>query len=282
MIENADDAQTPLKDWRNDPRTDEELLHVALTEEDEDLAWDAIAALHLRGSPDTFEAARQLCASEDANERRVGADILGQLGKEENKFHEESVTILLELLEHEQDTDVLNSVAVALGHRKDPRAIEPLVRLKNHPDEDVRSQVVFGLWTQEDERAINTLIELSTDSDSHVRDWATFGIGSMSETDTPAIRAALMARLTDEDSTTRGEAMVGLARRHDERVVETILAELEAGWYGSLLFEAATEIADPRLYPVLVGLQEEWSDDKDWPYSMLEEAIAACRPHTED
>lgn len=269
---------------KDDPRTNEELLRAALTEADEDLAWDAIAALHLRGSPDTFEAARQLCASEETNERRVGADILGQLGKtrDDNAFHEESVTTLLGMLEHEQDPNVLNSIGVALGHRKDSRAIEPLVRLKNHPDENVRYGAVFGLLTHEDERTINTLIELSTDSASDVRDWATFGIGSMIETDTPAIRAALMTRTTDKDADTRGEAMVGLARRHDERVVEVLLAELEAGWYGSLLFEAAEEIGDPRLYPALVELREGWGDDKSWPYSRLEKAIEACQPRSED
>jgi HEAT repeat protein len=282
MIENADDIQTPLPDWQHDPRSDEELLHAALTEQDNDLAWHAIGALHLRGSEETFEAARQLCASDDAHKRRVGAGILGQLGKEENKFHEESVTILLDMLEHEQDPDTLNPIAVALGHRKDPRAIEPLVRLKNHPDENVRDGVVFGLLTQDDERAINALIELSTDVDSDVRDWATFGIGSMIETDTPAIRDALLARTTDEDANTRGEAMVGLARRHDERVVDIVLAELEAGWYGSLLFEAATEIADPRLYPALLKLQEAWDEDKSWPYPLLEEALAVCQPRAED
>jgi HEAT repeat protein len=155
------------------------------------------------------------------------------------------------------------------------------MHFKNHPDEEVRLGVVSGLWTYEDERAINTLIERSTDPAVKVRDWATFGIGEMIETDTPAIRAALMARLTDEDGDTRGEALVGLARRHDKCVVEPMLAELEAGWYGSLLFEAAAEIGDPRLYPALVELWEEWGEDKSWPYSMLEEAIAACQPHAE-
>jgi hypothetical protein len=156
-----------------------------------------------------------------------------------------------------------------------------LVHLKNHPDAAVREGVAYGLSTYEDERAIATLIELSVDVDSDVRDWATFGLGSMIETDTPAIRDALLARTTDEDGDTRGEAMVGLARRHDKRVVEILLAELEAGWYGSLLFEAATEIADPRLYPALVELREGWDEDKIWPYNLLEDAIEACQPASE-
>lgn len=287
MVENAGNAQTTHKDWRNDLRSNEELLHIALAEEDEDLAWDAIGVLHLRGSPDTFEAARHLCASTEANERRLGVDILSQLGDryghwgKDNPFHEEAVITLLGMLEREQDPDVLYAIAVALGHRGDPRAIEPLVRLKNHPDEHVRDGVVYGLLTHEDERAINALIELSTDPESHIRDWATFGIGSQIDTDTSEIRAALMARITDEDADTSGEAMVGLARRHDERVVEPLLADLEAGWHGSLPFEAAAEIGDPRLYPILARIQEEWGDDKSWPYSQLEEALAACQPHTE-
>ncbi len=275
---------------QDDPRTNEELLRVALTEEDENLYWRAIGVLHWRGSPDTFEAARQLCASANAHERCVGADILaqlgynrdGQVGYEGGGYQEASVATLLGMLEQEQDPDVLHCAAVALGHRKDPRAIEPLVRLKNHPVEDVRFGVVFGLLTHEDERAINALIELSTDAASNVRDWATFGLGSMIETDTPAIRSALMARITDDDGDTIGEAMVGLARRHDERVVDVILAELAKGCYGSLVFEAAEEIANPRLYPALVALWEKWGDDKSWPFSVLEDAIKACQPHDDN
>jgi hypothetical protein len=61
-----------------------------------------------------------------------------------------------------------------------------------------------------------------------------------------------------------------------------ILAELEKGWYGSLLFEAAEEIADPRLFPALVALWETWGEDKGWPYSVLEDAIKACQPRLDD
>ncbi len=75
--------------------------------------------------------------------------------------------------------------------------------------------------------------------------------------------------------------MVGLARRHDERVVDVLLAELEAGWYGSLLFEAAAQAADPRLYSALVEIQRGWDEEKSWPYTLLEEALAACQPKIE-
>lgn len=266
-----------------DTHTNEELLHVALTEADEDVAWRAIAELQGRGDRDVFDHACRLCQMEDAQARRIGADILGQLGVHVGQpgraFHEETMAVLLAMIEHEQDPHVLHAVAIALGHRRDPRAIEPLVALKNHPDTLVRYAVVHGISGYEDELAIQALIELSTDPDVDVRDWATFGLGSQIDADTPAIRAALFARLTDEEGDTRGEAMVGLARRHDRGMVELLLNDLEAGWFGSLLIEAAAEIGDPCLYPILLRLREEWEGDKEnWRYKELEEAIACCQP----
>src|SRR5581483_4385690 len=148
----------------------------------------------------------------------------------------------------------------------------------DHPDERVRFGVVFGLLGQEDERTIRALIDLSTDLDIDVRDWATFGLGSMSEVDTPALREALVARLDDEEGDVRGEAMVGLARRHDQRMIEPLLTDLEAGWFGSLSMEAAAEIGDLRLYPVLVRRRVDWEGDRDDRlYKMLEEALEKCQ-----
>src|SRR5581483_9093861 len=224
----------PHQEGYADTRTNEELLHVALTEADEEVVREAIMEMHMRGGRDVFEHACRLCASPEARERRVGADILGQLGTPNHTFPEETLSILLSMLEQEQEPKVLNSIAVALGHRHDPQAIEPLARLKNHQDEGVRFGVVFGLMGHEDALAIQTLMELSTDTDVDVRDWATFGLGSQIEADTPAIREVLAARLTDEDENVRGEAIVGLARRHDRRMVEPLLTDLEAGWFGSL------------------------------------------------
>jgi HEAT repeat protein len=263
------------------PHTHEELLHIALTEQDENIAREAIGRLHLQGGRTVLEQARRLCASADTHERRVGADILGQLGVPTNTFHEEAIATLLGMLEREQIPEVLNAIAVALSHRHDPRAIEPLVRLKQHADVQVRYGVVLGLSCQENDLAIQTLIELSTDIDNAVRDWATFGLGSQIETDTPILRAALLARIDDEDADTSGEAMVGLARRHDRRMVEPLLAALEAGCCGRLLLEAAAEISEPRLYPVLLQLRDAWQDNKDYEFfHELEEAIEKCQPAT--
>lgn len=266
---------------RSDPRGSAELLHIALTAQNENDQWQAIAALHLRGDQATFDAACQLCTSSHSHERCVGADILGQLGVPADTFREEAVTKLLSMLQAEEDPQVLNAVGVALGHRNDPRAIEPLIRLSQHPDENVRFGVVMGLTGYDDERAIKTLITLSQDQDVDIRNWSTFALGSMIDTDTPVIRAALHARLNDSDVDTHDEALLGLARRHDDDGLEPLRQALEETTNGGirpLVIEAAEEFADPRLLLALKRLQANWPKDEhlDWLYSSLERAIEAC------
>jgi HEAT repeat protein len=190
---------------------------------------------------------------------------------------------LFHLIETDPNTDVLRAVCFALGHLHDERAIESLLTLKSHPHEHVRYGVVMGLQGFEEERAINALIELSRDSDAHVRDWATFGLGQQIDTDTEVIREALFARIDDPDEQTRGEAMSGLAKRKDERVFQIVLDQLEKMAYWVLPLEAAESLADPRLLPALYHFKEQWQGEKDWRYSTLEEAIAACegKPNVE-
>jgi HEAT repeat protein len=261
-----------------DPRTNDELFHTALAGTDEDVVWSAINELQQRGSREAFEHARELCASPDSHEQRVGVDVLAQLGIPDLTFHEETLAILLGMLEQEREPTVLKSIALALGHRHDPRAIEPLVRLKKHPDEGVREGVVFGLLSHEDELAIQALIELSRDPDAYyIRDWATFGLGTQIKADTLAIREALVARLADEEGIVRGEAMIGLAGRYDQRMLEPLFNDLSTGWLGTTLTDEAGRIRE-SLYPVLVQMSEVWEGDKaSESYKHLEESIERCK-----
>jgi HEAT repeat protein len=139
----------------------------------------------------------------------------------------------------------------------------------------VRYAVAYGLEGFEDELAIRTLIVLSRDSDTDVRDWATFALGSQIDLDTPEIRAALLARIVDEDEMTRGEALVGLARRKDHRVIKPLIKELERhadAEYGEYAVDAAKELADARLLPILRKLKQSATTD----VSELDEAIRSC------
>ncbi len=263
-----------------DTRTNEELFNAALTltEADEEFAWTAITELQHRGTRDVFEQACKLCASPESQERRVGTSILGQLGVLKRTFPAETVTVLLDMLELEQEPRVLESIAIALGHRHDPRAIEPLARLKKHPNDHVRYGVVSGLTGYEDELAIQTLIELSRDTTAYyVRDWATFGLGTQIKSDTSAIREALVACMADEEGIVRGEAMIGLALRHDQRMIEPLLNDLTVGWLGTTLTDEADRIRQ-TLYPVLVQMSEAWKGDRTTEsYKQLEDSIEKCK-----
>ncbi|MEH2159088.1 HEAT repeat domain-containing protein [Nostoc sp.] len=262
--------------WQSDPRSTQELIELPLKEENDDV----VGILHFRGNQEVFAVASKLCNSQNPRERQLGADILGQLGIPHRTFPHESLAILLRLLECEQNTDVLNSIGIALGHLHDARAIAPLIQLKCHPSPSVRYGVVFGLLGYEDELAISTLIELSSDQDEDVRNWATFGLGSQIETDTTAIREALYQRFlnenTDENYEIYGEALVGLAKRKDSRILTRLTEELLSDYVGVLAVEAAEEFADSRLYPALMQLKQWWSENNN----LLERAINNCQEQT--
>lgn len=213
----------PYTKRRNDPRSTDELIRIALTEQDENAAWDPVIVLHFRGTGEVLKRARELCVSPDPKPRKLGADILGQLGIPERSFPEECLHMLSGMLANESDPKVLEAIAVAFGHLHHIRAIKLLVPLKDHPAADVRLGVVHGISRHKDESAINALIELSRDADHGVRNWATFGLGSMIDTDTAEIREALVARLAESDHEIRGEAFVGLARRKPARVIDSLI-----------------------------------------------------------
>lgn len=269
------------EELRNDPRSIEELLPLALAEmekedSDEYEPLAAITVLQSRGNREVFEAARKLCESEDPKERALGATLLGQNAVWRKNFPDEKFAILFGLLENETNTEVLSSACFALGHINDARAIGRLIKLKDHPNEDVRYSVVHGLLTHDDAAAIDALIELSGDADEHIRDWATFGIGRQISTDTEAIREALFKRISDEHDDTRFEGLVGLARRNDERVLGPLLEELSSDDVGLEALDIATESENPVLCQPLLALKERWKGREDEYTKLLERAIWMC------
>jgi HEAT repeat protein len=176
------------------------------------------------------------------------------------------------MLDHEEDNRVLCAILVALSHHQAPEAIGPVARFRHHADDEVRLGVVFALKGYGDLEAEAVLIELTRDGDSDVRDWATFALGTLHETDKPAIREALADRLADADVDTRCEALVGLARRRDQRALPSLHRELSGESVSPLAIEAASLIADPDLTAQLIALRGRWEGDAN----LLEVAIQAC------
>jgi HEAT repeat protein len=262
-------------DPKSDTRPIQVLIATALSKPDEELTyWNAVAALQWRGTLEVFNRADRLCQSPCSVERRLGADILGQLGCPDRSFPKECTQVLLKILKREENKKVLCAILVALSHHQAPEAIGPVSRFRHHANDEVRFGVVMALKGYDVPDAEAVLIELTRDANADVRDWATFALGTLHETDTPAIRDALADRLADIDIDTRCEALVGLARRRDQRALPSLHRELSGESVSPLAIEAATLIAIPQLIKELIALRGRWDGDT----SLLEQAIQACLP----
>lgn len=234
----------------------------------------AISRLQQRGTREVFEAARLLVVSTQPHERRVGIDILAQLGIQQRPFWSETVEILKNSLRTELDNEVLESALIAFSHNELALEALPLVlQFIDHPSPGIRHAVVMALGPQRFPDSTEPLIKLSGDRDSNVRDWATFYLGTIRTEDSTEIREALAARLADSDFDTRSEAIMGLATRHDPRVIPVLLKELTSGTVGTLAVEAAALTHSAELLPALEALRSWW----DVATELLVSAIEACR-----
>lgn len=122
-----------------------------------------------------------------------------------------------------------------------------------------------------DERAERVLLALMRDGDTSVRDRATFAVGSLSDHDTPRIRAALFERLRDDDRCVANEAALGLARRRDARAIPYIAGAVE-GNDGAEIEEAVDEITAPDMLTELLKARDALGDAHG-----LKTLISRCR-----
>jgi HEAT repeat protein len=239
-----------------------------------------IRELHRRTDRATFDAVCALARSADVLERVVALDVLAQIGYSAGRpFLEETLPVLIDAVD-DGHADVTAAAVAALGSLWDPRALPVILRHVGHPAANVRLCAAVAIpgaaGDPPSPDAIEALIALSADRDGETRDWATFGLGSQFEDeDTDAIRAALAARLDDPDGDTSGEALLGLARRHDPRALPVLLARLDDD-PGNLIVEAAAALRAPEALPALQRLKREgWQLDEPRP-SVLDDALRAC------
>lgn len=229
----------------------DELFAVVVREQDDDARWSAIQALHALGTREVFDRAVQLCRSVQSAERVAGCDILGQL----NAWSDDALQTLVAMLDDGEAT-VVEAAIHALAQRQDARTIDALSRVAEHDASNVRWAVATALEDLiGDERAERVLLTLMRDGDTSVRDRATFAVGSLSDHDTPRIRAALVERLRDEDRAVANEAALGLARRRDARAIP-YLAEAIVSTDGAELEEAVDEITSSDMLTELLKARD--------------------------
>ena len=247
----------------------DELFDVVAREED-DVRWAAIQELRAISTPGVFERASALCNSSNPAERITGAEILGEL----DTFADRACDILCAML-GDGDATVVEAAVHALAQRQDERAIDALTPAATHEAPNVRWAVATALGDLiADERAEKVLLALMRDPDPSVRDRATFAVGSLSDHDSPRIRAALAERLRDDDPAVAGEAALGLARRRDARAIPFIATAVESA--DSEIEEAAEEITAPDMLRDLLKARDALGDAMG-----LQQLIARCRARLE-
>jgi len=228
---------------------DELFAKTLIGEYDDDAPWAAVHELRRLGTQEIFERAVEWCRSTDPLRRARAADVIAQLGKTadhpEHAFPEDSFIVIASLIKIETAPVPLSSEIQALGHIGNPRAVRILSPFQIHPDVGVRFALACALGSfADDPMAVDALVKLTRDEDEDIRDWATFGIGALSKSDSSAIREALVARLDDEFEDAREEAIVGLVRLKDERVLPALLIALEQEDVPDIMIDAARDMLD--------------------------------------
>ncbi|MEN2401728.1 hypothetical protein GKZ90_0018210 [Flavobacterium sp. MC2016-06] len=254
--------------------TDEKLLFKLINNKSDKSRWDNISVLRKRPSEELFTKCVELTKSEDPKIRSIGIEILAQLGLSPRPFSKQTLKLYFDLLNIENSPQVLMSLLYSIGHNNDKLTkvqIEKLCSFIYNDNKLVKEGLVFSLLGIDNLKAIETLIKLSTDKISNIRNWATFGIGTQIEVDNENIREALWNRVNDKYQETKLEAIVGLAKRKDNRVIEIIKREILDGEYGTLLFEAIIETEDKIFLPLLqqnlklikddISINSEWIKD---------------------
>jgi HEAT repeat protein len=229
---------------------------------DDELPWKAVSALRRIGTREVFDRAAAWCKSGNPLERARGADVLAQLRTGEhrtNSFPEESFLTVSQMMQQEDEIQPLRSAIHALGHLDNPAGIPLISSYQRHPEAEIRFAVACALGSlANDPEAIQALTNLTNDADDDVRDWAVFGLGTLSDADSTEIRDAIFARLNDPNENVREEALVGLAKRKDQRVLPALItalnqSESDEPGITMLTIEAANAMLD------MEDEREDWS-----------------------
>jgi len=237
---------------------DEAFAKTLLGEYDDDAPWEAVRELRRIATDEVFDRAVEWCRSNNPLKRARGVDVLAQFGRtSEHPSHacpQDSFLVIASLLKTEQELMPLRSEIFALGHIGDARAVRVLSRFQSHSEPEIRFALACALGNfPSDPAAANVLVQLTHDEDQDVREWATFGLGALGEKDSPEIREALWDRLSDSFEDVRQEAIVGLVRLRDERVLTALLLALEQEDVPNIVIDAALD---------MLGLSEsaaEWT-----------------------
>lgn len=243
---------------------------------DPDVYWELVSQLHDREPAEVWALVAPLATHEDLRLQQLVPDVLRSLGREAQPLAPQTLELFARMVAAAPPAAVLACVANACVDFHDAAVVTMLAPHAGHEDETVREAVLHAVRRSSHPDALAALINLSRDAVEELREWATFALGSqLPLVDGPEVREALAARLTDAHEATRDEAVIGLGLRGDARALGPLLAQLERGFVGQALFEAARALASPKLKAPLEALLGNPKLDETERAELLA-AIAAC------
>lgn len=240
VLEESLDIRTPFDELAG------RALRCAVPDRD---GWrEPVAALWRRGDEDSLQAALAWCASEDPARRAFAADVLARLGAADGAdgdrpFAAQALPALRELSAGARTPELIGACVTALGEQGEVAVLPEILRHAAHPDVRIRRRVAVALGRPGAGRprgGVAALTALSADIDNAVRERATTALAGTGA-DTPAVREALAARLTDPVRVTAAEAARGLAARRDPRAVDALARMLADGSLTGRARESATD-----------------------------------------
>lgn len=253
--------------------SDEKLIFSLLNNKTNKSRWENIRILRSRPSKELFAKCVEFIQSNEQKKKMIGIDILAQLGKDKRPFRKETLKIYFGLLNTETDIDTLFSIFFGISFNNDSlnkKQINKICSFQNTDNILIKQALVAALGFVEDENAIHVLIKFSEDKANRIRDWATFYLGQI-DFDNEKIRKALWNRVHDKHRDTKMEAIAGLARRNDDRVIDIIKQELVKDDYTTVLFEAILETQNKDFLPLLHQAMNKTKNDSTINSKWLED-----------
>jgi hypothetical protein len=205
-----------------------------------DELFERVGALVKRDPAAALGVGESLMPSAEADRLEMAIRLVGVAAElDRPTLRDRALPMLRRVLIENAESGPLSWAIIELGHLADDDSHDAILAHVRHPESEVRHAVAFALTSCGlNDSSLVALCDLSRDEDKDVRDWATFGLGELTDADGPSIRDALLANVEDADYETRVEAIIGLARRQDERVRPHLVRELADPDHSEMLDDA--------------------------------------------
>lgn len=230
-----------------DPPEGMDILAETLKSSDTIISADAAKTLCLMPTPEALEKVLPFLRQTD-NILRSGALLVLQYYKREPQAVDPLIIMLME-----EDKDILEAAATALGRIGDKRAVEPLIRLLRRSTGTVAGAAAMALGNIGGNEIFELLSTALKSEDPSLRAGAAVGLGSLGD---PRGVELLMTCLSDENSRVSNNAIGSLGKLKDTRAVEPLVKFLETG-ESHIRVSAAAALArlnDPRGIATLLNM----------------------------